>query len=42
MLGEEFPNAKSVEGPILGDVDLRDRGVITVGSQAIIRKSVHD
>ena len=42
MLGEEFPNAKFVEGPILEDVGLRDRGVITVGSQAIIRWNVHD
>ena len=42
MLGEEFPNVRFVEGPILEDAGLRDRGVITMGSQAIIRKSVHD
>ena len=42
MLGEEFPNVRFVEGPIRGDVGLRDQFVFTVGSQAIIRWNVHD
>ena len=42
MRGEEFPSVKPVEGPILEDVGLRDRGVITMDSRAIIRRNVHD
>ena len=42
MLGEECPNVKFMEGPILEDVGLRGRGVIIVGSQAIIRRNVHN
>ena len=42
MLGEESPNVRFVEGPIRGDVGLRDQFASTVGSQAIIRRNVHD
>ena len=42
MLGEEAPYVRFVEGPIREDVGLRDRGAITVDSQAIIRRNVHD
>ena len=42
MLGEEFPSVRFVEGPIRGDVGLRDQFAFTMGSQAIIRRNVHD